>query len=595
MDMSARLNFLEGGGEAGALIRSHDWASTALGPVEGWPPSLRAFVFVMLQRPQPMCIVWGPERLVIYNDGFAPILGDKHPAALGRRFEATLRVAGGSEGNDAGSDWPGLVDNVYASGEPCAATNVCLSLPCATAADADAVGLRFFDFTLQPVHDAHGDVEGALVEAVDVTARMSVEIALRDSEQRLKDLRADFERQVAERSASALDELARAHEALRQSQKMDAVGQLTGGLAHDFNNLLAGISGSLELVRKRLSQGRGADAERFIDSALRSTRRAAALTQRLLAFARRQTLDPKPTDVNRMIAGMQELITRTMGPSVRVEVFAADGLWTTQVDTPQLENTLLNLCINARDAMTPGGGTLRIETANIDFDEQAARRFELTPGPYVALRVADSGTGMSDEVKARAFDPFFTTKPLGEGTGLGLSMTYGFVRQSGGQVRIETQAGYGTTMHIFLPRHVGMVEASDGASSLVAPDAAGSGESVLIIEDEATVRMLLREVMEEAGYSVVDVEDGPRALTILQSDLKIDLLITDVGLPGGMNGRQVADAGRVLRPGLRVLFITGYAEQAAIGDGQLGLGMQVLTKPFNMAVLLARVHELIAR
>ena len=389
------------------------------------------------------------------------------------------------------------------------------------------------------------------------------------------------------------DELARAQEALRQSQKMEAVGQLTGGLAHDFNNLLAGISGSLEVIEALLVQGRLGNIERYIKMAQGSTRRAAALTQRLLAFSRRQTLDPRPTDINRLVSGMEDLIRRTVGPDVDVEVVGAGGLWLTRVDAPQLENALLNLCLNAKDAMAPGGGRLTIETANKWLDERAAADRELSPGQYVSLCVTDTGTGMEPEVVRRAFDPFFTTKPLGEGTGLGLSMVYGFARQSGGQVRIYSELGRGTTMCIYLPRHLGPHDTT-GESEVLNVTEFGDGETVLVIEDEPTVRVLITDLLQENGYKPLAAADSTTGLKILQSEVRIDLLITDVGLPGGMNGRQIADAARVSRPDLKVLFITGYAENAAVGNGHLEAGMAILTKPFVMADLVKKVRTMIS-
>jgi PAS domain S-box-containing protein len=395
----------------------------------------------------------------------------------------------------------------------------------------------------------------------------------------------------AEREAAAA--LALTEEALRQAQKMEAVGQLTGGLAHDFNNLLTGISGSLELLQTRMSQGRLTDLDRYINAAQGASKRAAALTHRLLAFSRRQTLDPKPTDVNALIHGMEDLIRRTVGPATHIEVVGAAGLWPALVDPPQLENALLNLCINARDAM-PEGGRITIETANKWLDDRTARERELPPGQYLSLCVTDTGTGMTPDVIARAFDPFFTTKPTGQGTGLGLSMIYGFARQSGGQVRIYSEVGQGTTMCIYLPRHYGEAEGDDGMPDLSTAPRAEQGETVLIVDDEPSIRMLVAEVLEDLGYTAIEAADAASGLKVLQSDVRIDLLVTDVGLPGGMNGRQMADAGRVSRPGLKVLFITGYAENAAVGNGHLEPGMAVLTKPFVMEVLASRIKELIA-
>ncbi|BAU88798.1 PAS/PAC sensor hybrid histidine kinase [Methylorubrum populi] len=395
----------------------------------------------------------------------------------------------------------------------------------------------------------------------------------------------------AEREAA--EALTKTEEALRQSQKMEAVGQLTGGIAHDFNNLLAGISGSLELMQTRLSQGRLTDLDRYMTAAQGASKRAAALTHRLLAFSRRQTLDPKPTNVNALVHGMEDLIRRTVGPSVHIEVVGAAGLWPALVDPPQLENALLNLCINARDAM-PEGGRITIETANKWLDDRAGRERDLPPGQYLSLCVTDTGTGMTPDVIAKAFDPFFTTKPLGQGTGLGLSMIYGFARQSGGQVRIYSEVGEGTTMCIYLPRHYGETEGDEGLPDLAGAPRAEQGETVLIVDDEPTVRMLVTEVLEDLGYTAIEAADSVAGLKVLQSDVRIDLLVTDVGLPGGMNGRQMADAGRVKRPDLKVLFITGYAENAAVGNGHLDPGMAVLTKPFVMEALASRIKELIA-
>ena len=380
--------------------------------------------------------------------------------------------------------------------------------------------------------------------------------------------------------------------ALRQSQKMEAVGQLTGGIAHDFNNLLAGITGSLELMQTRLTQGRLGEIERYVLAAQGAARRAAALTHRLLAFSRRQTLDPKPTDVNRLVTGMEELIRRTVGPQVTLEVVTAAGLWTTMIDPPQLENALLNLCINARDAM-PEGGRITVETANKWLDERGARARDLVPGQYLSVCVSDTGCGMSPDVIARIFDPFFTTKPIGQGTGLGLSMIYGFVRQSGGQVRVYSEIDRGTTMCLYLPRHY--ATATDDAFAGEGSEAARalSGETVLVVDDEPTVRMLVVEVLEDLGYTALEAVDGASGLRVLQTGAKVDLLVTDVGLPGGMNGRQLADAARVSRPSLKVLFITGYAENSVIGHGHLEPGMQVLTKPFVLDALASRIRQMI--
>ncbi len=381
-------------------------------------------------------------------------------------------------------------------------------------------------------------------------------------------------------------------QALRQSQKMEAVGQLTGGLAHDFNNLLAGISGSLELMQTRLSQGRFGDLDRYITVAQGAAKRAAALTHRLLAFSRRQTLDPKPTNVNRLIDGMEELIQRTIGPQIKLEIVGAAGLWPALIDPSQLENALLNLCINARDAM-PEGGRITIETANRWLDRPAATTHAIPEGQYLSICVTDTGSGMSPEVIAKVFEPFFTTKPIGQGTGLGLSMIHGFAQQSGGQVRIYSEVDQGTTVCLYLPRHYGDTGSDEVALKLAEVAHAGQDETVLIVDDEPSVRLLVTEVLEDLGYIAIEAADSMAGLKVLQSDVRIDLLVTDVGLPGGMNGRQMADAGRERRRDLKVLFITGYAENAVVGNGHLEPGMQVLTKPFAMEALASRIKDLI--
>ncbi|MEO8809812.1 MAG: PAS domain-containing protein [Rhodanobacter sp.] len=390
----------------------------------------------------------------------------------------------------------------------------------------------------------------------------------------------------------AAQSLATTEAALRQAQKMEAVGQLTGGLAHDFNNLLGGILGAMEAARLRFEQGKFDDIPRYLSLGEAAVRRAASLTQRLLAFSRRQTLDPRSTDINHLIAGMEELIRRTIGPSVHLEVVGTDGLWPTLVDPPQLENALLNLCINARDAM-PDGGRLTIETANRSMDEYAAHACELDPGQYVCLSVTDTGLGMSPDVVARAFDPFFTTKPLGQGTGLGLSMIYGFARQSGGQVRIYSEPGAGSTMRIYLPRHQAEPVPIETAKMTPAGYSAPQSGTILVVEDEPSIRELVCELLVDAGYTVLQAADGAAGLHVLQSSASIDLLITDVGLPGALNGRQMADAARMSRPALKILFMTGYAENAVVGNGHLEPGMHVLTKPFSMDVLRRRIRDIL--
>ncbi len=397
-------------------------------------------------------------------------------------------------------------------------------------------------------------------------------------------------RDVTELRAQATA-LERVEDQLRQAQKMEALGQLTGGIAHDFNNLLTGVIGSLDIVRRRIDAGRTEDLPRFMDAATTSAQRAAALTHRLLAFARRQSLDSRPTDVNALVAGLEELMHRTLGEAVSLKTVMSAGLWPAMTDANQLENAILNLAINARDAM-PDGGQLTIETANTRLDESYAQLHpEVAPGEYVVICVTDTGVGMTPAVAAKAFDPFFTTKPIGAGTGLGLSMIYGFAKQSGGHVRIYSELGEGTTFKLYLPR----ADVLDAIAPVDFPEAPrGRGETVLVVEDDATVRLLVMEVLEELGYQGIEAADARSAIPVLQSSRRIDLLVTDVGLPN-MNGRQLAEIARQARPGLRILFVTGYAEQAAFRGGFLEPGMDMMTKPFALDALASTLRELLER
>lgn len=425
---------------------------------------------------------------------------------------------------------------------------------------------------------------------IDVDDRRAL-VAERD--RAIAELRA-LNETLEQRVAEARAELLRSAEQLRQSQKMEAVGQLTGGLAHDFNNLLAGISGSLELMSSRIRQGRVGEIEKYVVAAQGAVKRAASLTHRLLAFARRQTLTPTAANVNRLVSGMIDLIQRSVGPGIDVQHVGAAGLWSVLVDVPQLESALLNLCINARDAM-PNGGKITIETGNRWIDRSQSRLYDIPTGQYVSLCVSDTGTGMTPDVIAKAFDPFFTTKPIGQGTGLGLSMIYGFAQQSGGQVRIYSEIGQGTMVCIYLPRHRGEAAEDERFPDSTEIPFAHTGETVMVVDDEPTVRMLVADVLEDLGYTALEASDSVGGLKLLQSDARIDLLVTDVGLPGGMNGRQLADAARQIRPGLNVLFITGFAENALLNNGQLEPGMAVLTKPFAVDTLAARIRELIGK
>jgi CheY-like chemotaxis protein len=342
-------------------------------------------------------------------------------------------------------------------------------------------------------------------------------------------------------------------------------------------------------VKKRLLQGRTGEIDRYVTSAMTSASRAAALTHRLLAFSRRQPLDPKPVKMNQLVASMEDLLRRTTGERIAIELALAGGLWTTLCDPNQLESALLNLVINARDAMA-GGGTLTIATSNSQLDSaHLAHQGDAMPGSYVCLSVHDTGCGMPPDVVQRAFEPFFTTKPTGQGTGLGLSMVYGFARQSEGFTKIDSEVGRGTTVQLYLPRHRGDDDGEEADAASQPPPASGSDEVVLVVEDEAVVRALIVDVLIEMGYEVLEAADGPSGLAVLQSGRRIDLLLSDIGLPG-LNGRQLADAARATRPDLKVLFMTGYAENAAVASGFLDHRMALITKPFALEALVARIQ-----
>ncbi|MCW1432404.1 PAS domain-containing sensor histidine kinase [Novosphingobium sp. JCM 18896] len=608
-----------------------------------------------------MFIAWGADLTFLYNDAYADILGNKHPAALGEPFQEVWW--------DIWSDIKPLIDRAL-EGEATWSENLLLTM--------ERKGYReetWWTFSYSPIRDEAGVIAGMFCSCMETTPQVLAErrsqaerdqlfemsrdlFAVATFDGFLKTVNPAWSRALARADDELLtrpfaeiihpDDLAvtadviakltagepvhhfhvrllkkdgeaiafawsavpaapelgsfytvgrditeelRREEMLRQSQKMEAVGQLTGGLAHDFNNLLAGISGSLELISMRLAQGRTAEVEKYATAARGAATRAAALTHRLLAFSRRQTLAPKPTNLKQLVSSMEDLIARTIGPQIHLETINAAGLWTSLIDPNQLENAILNLCINARDAM-PDGGKITIETGNRWFDARTAKERGLDPGQYISLCVSDTGTGMTAEVQAKAFDPFFTTKPIGVGTGLGLSMIYGFARQSGGAVTIYSEAGMGSMVCIYLPRYCGDAEIIEKSDEFGAPPR-GEGETVLVIDDEPTVRMLVSEVLADLGYAAIEAEDGASGLKVLSSPDRIDLLVTDVGLPNGLNGRQVADAARLLRPELKVLFITGYAEIAVLDHGHLERGMHVMTKPFSMDELATRIRDLI--
>jgi PAS domain S-box-containing protein len=382
----------------------------------------------------------------------------------------------------------------------------------------------------------------------------------------------------------------RARTAAVQAQKMEAIGYLTGGVAHDFNNLLAAILGSADLLGRRGDVP--APVKTHLAVIARAAERGASLTQRLLAFSRQQALEPRPLNLNQLVTGMSELLFRTLGESIQIETVLAGGLWRTCVDANQLESAILNLGINARDAM-PSGGKLTLETGNTYLDDQyASVNVEVTPGQYVLIAVTDTGTGMNPEVLAQAFEPFYTTKSEGDGTGLGLSQVHGFVKQSGGHIKLYSEPGLGTSVKIYLPRFVGEVEVDEPPGPTMDVSILGRGEKVLVVDDDADVRQFVMSALISLGYQSFEAEDAPSALTILGQQPDIALLFTDVGLPG-MNGRLLAEAALLQEPGIKVIYMTGYARNAIVHHGIVDQGVNLLPKPFTIEALGRRLRQVL--
>jgi len=589
------------GSEAAALITRLDWAKSPLGEANDWPQSLRTAVDIVVHSPMPMQLLWGRELIQLYNDAFALLAGNKHPDAMGQPAHQT---------------WPELhsftapiYDAVF-SGQVRSFSEQRFVLQ-RNQRDTEI----WLDLTYSPIRDERGSVAGILVTAIETNERRQFTQELQQrseaslkaqqsTEQRLRHLNENLEERVAQRTLALAEanqrlqnemvERERAEDALRHAQKMEAVGQLTGGIAHDFNNMLTGIIGSLDLMQRYIAAGRSDDIGRFADAAVASAHRAAALTHRLLAFSRRQSLDRRPLDPNQLVASLEDLFQRTKGAHITLKVQLGHDIWPVNSDASQLENALLNLVINARDAM-PDGGELLIETANSYLDGTDITTPEpVKAGDYVMLGVRDNGTGMAPKILAKAFDPFFATKPIGQGTGLGLSMIYGFAQQSGGHVTLHSEPGQGTCVRLYLPRLHGTSLASSLPASLSeAAPVALAGEAVVVVEDDPAVRMLVVNVLDELGYTAHQAADARTALPLLESDLRVDLLVTDVGLPG-MNGRQLAEIARQHRPGLRILFMTGYAEKAAERQGFLEDGMDMVAKPFSIDVLATKIRSMIS-
>ncbi|HEY5009425.1 MAG TPA: ATP-binding protein [Caulobacteraceae bacterium] len=679
------------GDEMPALVRAKDWSTTPLGAMDDWSPSLRMACDIVLSAGFPMALRWGPDFVLIYNDGYKPILGEKHPWALGL---------------PAREAW----SEVWAQIEPFH-REILGGQRGAVFAEDVVLRIQRYEGQWEDAHFALGysptpdptspnGIGGIFVNAVETTARIQTENELREAQEALRSLNETLEHQVEARtrerdrvwanardlmvvlgadgvfrdvspawtevlghareevigrnfrefvypddadlthtrliSATAGDdltsfenrythkdgsprwiswhssaeddlayaygrditaekaaeaELARAQEALRQSQKMEAIGQLTGGIAHDFNNMLAIVMGNLDLAARRVRRGEPG-AERYLDNAQEGAKRAATLTQRLLAFSRQSPLSPRMVNLNELVASMSELLRRTLGEQVGFETVLAGGLWLTHVDANELESAILNLAVNARDAM-PDGGELTVETANVYLDDHyAAAEVGLAPGQYVMVAVSDVGMGMAPETLEKVFDPFFTTKPVGKGTGLGLSMVYGFAKQSGGHVRIYSELGRGTTVKVYLPRHFGAADRPAPLRAASAPTAASRAEIVLVVEDEGRVRQTSCEALNELGYSVHQASSGEEALKLFDTLDHVDVLFTDIVM-GGMTGRQLADALRLKVPGLKVLYTTGYTRNAVVHNGVLDPGVAFLPKPFTVEDLAQKLRAVL--
>lgn len=657
-------------GALGALTARID-AGSPLGPVDGWSPALVSAVRLMLSSQAEIVLFWGPELCALYNEAYAPTIGDKHPRVLGRPAR---------EGwTELWDDLEPLLRSVVEQGQPVHAKDRPFYIE-----RAGGLGEQvFFDINYSPVYEADGSIGGALCIVSETTKRVIAEKEMRADRARLWALARDpflvadrdgtwlaaspawtdilgwseaeligrtsewmehpddlaktrgeiaalaqgmptarFEnrfrakdgsyrnfswtavpennliycvaRDVTEQRARARA-LADAEDALRQAQKMETLGQLTGGVAHDFNNLLQIVTGNLELLQRDLPEDQ-ARLRRAADNAMAGAERAALLTQRLLAFSRRQPLAPERIDPNRLVSGMSDLLNRTLGETIEVETIQSARIWPVEIDVNQMENALLSLAVNARDAM-PDGGKLTIEVANTHIDEAyAAQEAEVSPGQYVLISVSDTGQGMDEDVLSHAIEPFFTTKEVGRGTGLGLSMVYGFIKQSGGHIRVYSERGHGTTVKIYLPRFYGPLPDNDTGTVSRATPVCGGDETVLVCEDDDKVRAYTVDVLKELGYRVMEADNGAAALQALEmASEPIDLLFTDVILPGGMTGADIAQQARAQQPGLRILFATGYARNAIIHHGRLDPGVELLTKPFTYAELAAKVRDMLDR
>ncbi len=562
---STDIGFLTGDGSISAVLRDRDWSASPLGDPSEWSSSLKTAVGLLLRAEAQIVLFWGTEFVALYNDAYAPTIGDKHPRALGRPARESW--------TELWDDLQPLLQGVRDTGKTFSAKDRPFYI------ERHGFGETvYFDVSYSAVPEADGSVGGVLCIVSETTERVRAAAALRESEARLRELNDNLERRIDERTR----ELEQAHQALRQAQKMEAVGQLTGGIAHDFNNLLQGITGNLDLIRRKPDDL--ARVGRWAEAGLKAAERGARLASQLLAFSRTQKLKITSIDITRAVSGFPDMLRRSIGPAIRIRMdLDAEGAHV-QGDPIQLELAVLNLALNARDAM-PDGGDLTIATRACRFQDDP----QVPDGDYVELSVADSGKGMSAEVVERAFEPFFTTKEVGKGTGLGLSQVYGTLRQSGGAVRIESTPGSGTVVRLYLRRTDAVPRKRDAAEP--AEEVQRQPATILVVDDDPDVRAFLTESLDSLGYAAVIVDSGSVALQTLES-ISPQAMMLDFAMPG-MNGAEVARRIRKLRPDMPIIFASGYSETAALRS-VTGDRSRVLHKPFKVHELQAALGELLA-
>lgn len=555
--------FLPPDSDMGRRIREFDWAATSLGPIGDWGPALRYALATLLHSPAPMGLFQGADGVFLYNDAYREVAGQRHPAVLGQPIL---------------SAWPEVADfnrkvmDTVLAGRALSFHDVHVVLH-RTGTPEDA----WLHIDYSPLVDESAQVTGVLFVITDTTARKTAESSLATQAATLQD-------RVNQRTA----ELLRTQDALRQSQKMEAIGNLTGGVAHDFNNLLQVISGNLQLL---VEDVQGSErGERRVRNAMAGVARGSKLATQLLAFGRRQPLAPKVVNIGRFVRNMDDLLRRTLGESIEVETIVAGGLWNTLIDPGNVENALLNLALNARDAMD-GQGRLTIEAGNAYLDADYVDGLEdVAAGQYVLLAVTDTGHGIDATTLDKVFEPFFTTKPEGRGTGLGLSMVYGFVKQSGGHIKLYSEPGHGTTVKLYLPR---TTQSEDIIVDVDAGPLTGGSETILVAEDDEAVRETVVAMLADLGYRVLKARDAQSALSIIDSGIPIDLLFTDVVMPGTLRSPELARKARERLPGIAVLFTSGYTENSIVHGGRLDEGVDLLSKPYTRETLARKLRQML--